>query len=951
MQSAEPLYLLDGYSLIYRSYFAFINRPLRNPKGDNVSAFFGFFRTLLSFLDGYTPRYLSVIMDSPSPTFRHEMYPQYKANREKAPEDLHAQVPLIEETLEKMHIGTIRRDGMEADDIMASLAEQCRREGRSCYIISGDKDLLQIVGDRIKVLRPDKGDYREIGLDDVREELGIRAEQVVDYLSLIGDQADNVPGVKGIGPKTAVKLLAKYESLEEIYDKLDECTKSERKKLEEGRDLAFLSRSLIVLKSDLPIDSEEEIFSLKTLDRAAAVPIFLREGAKGLAEQAKGEELGKGERRRADESAAKSDGGNEEFGVADGAAGAAAAPGTDGFAAQEDAVRGSEKSGAERATAPASRAGRGSYTAVESMEDARTWVRRAEEAGTFAFDVETDSIDEMRAKPVGFSLSTASGEGCYLPLIANSNRVLPESELKELLRELLANTSLRLIGHNFKYDYKVLRRWGVETKNLAFDTMLAAWLLDTGASSYGMDALAERLLGYRTIAYKEVVPKGKPFSVVAIEEAAQYAAEDADVTYRFYELFSSRLAEEGQDRLFYDTEMPLVSILAEMELRGISLVPERLHEYSRELEEELEEIKGKIYEECGREFNINSTQQLQKVLFEERKLKPTKKTKTGYSTDVSVLEELAKEDVVPELVLRHRSLSKLKSTYVDTLPQLVHPETNRIHTRLSQTGTATGRLSSRDPNLQNIPIREEAGRRIRRAFVPKEGHRLISADYSQIELVVLAHLSGDEALSRAFAHGEDVHRRTGALIFDVEPEKVSAEQRRIAKTINFGVMYGMSAFRLSRELEIPRQRADEFIKAYFNRYAAIARFIDDTVKRTEELGYAETMFGRRRYIAGINSSNKTEKQGAERIAVNTPIQGTAADIVKAAMIRIDRRIGEEKLPLQMLLQIHDELIFEAPEEEVQSLSGIVSEEMERAVSLDVPLKVSVETGESWGDFH
>ena len=927
MESAEPLYLLDAYSLIYRSYFAFINRPLRNPKGENVSAFFGFFRTLLSFFDEYTPRHFAVIMDSRTPTFRHEMYEQYKANREKAPEDLHAQVPLIEETLKEMHLGHLRRDGMEADDIMASLAEQCRREGRRCYLISADKDLLQLVGDGVWMLRPDKGAYREIGPEEVVEDLGVRADQIVDYLSLIGDQADNVPGVKGIGPKTAVKLLQAFDSLEGVYEHLDECTKAEKAKLEAGRESAFLSRKLIVLKRDLEIDSGEEIFSLQELDRSAAVPIFVREGAKGLAEQAKGKELSAEQRRRA----------------------AGIAKSAENEPAKNPASGGGRNKAAGKLEARFSR--RGSYHAVNDMDEARRLIETAKNSGTFAFDVETDSIDEMKARPVGFSLAAGAGEAWYFPLIAGSQVLLPEEELKEALRLLLEDPGLRLIGHNFKYDYKVLSRWGIEPKNLFFDTMIAAWLIDTTASSYGMDALAEKWMGYRTIAYKDVVPKGEAFSVVELEKAAEYAAEDADVTYRFYELFSAKLAEEGQEKLFYEMEMPLVPILSRMELAGVCLDAKQLEDYSEELEEELGEIEKRIYEECGGEFNINSTKQLQKVLFEDRRLKPIKKTKTGYSTDVSVLEELAKEDVVPALVLKHRSLSKLKSTYVDTLPALVNGETGRVHTRLLQTGTATGRLSSRDPNLQNIPIREEAGRRIRNAFVPAEGRLLISADYSQIELVVLAHLSGDEGLAKAFRGGEDVHRSTGALIFGLAPEEVNAEQRRIAKTINFGVMYGMSAFRLSRELEIPRAKADEFINAYFNRYAAIARFIDDTVKKTEELGYAETMFGRRRIIPGISSQNRTEKQGAERIAVNTPIQGSAADIVKTAMIRIARRIEKEELPLVMLLQIHDELMFEAPEKEAQAMAAIVREEMEAAVKLDIPLKVSVEAGKSWGEFH
>ncbi|MFP4266398.1 MAG: DNA polymerase I [Spirochaetaceae bacterium] len=927
METGDPLYLLDAYSLIYRSYFAFINRPLRNPEGENVSAFFGFFRTLLSFFDTYAPRHFAVIMDSKTPTFRHKMYKEYKANREKAPEDLHAQVPLIEEVLSVMNLGVIRRDGMEADDIMATLSDECSREGRACYIISGDKDLLQLVDNRVKILRPDKGEYREIGREEVVEELGVRADQIVDYLSLIGDKADNIPGVRGIGPKTAVKLLSSYGTLEGIYDHLDECTKSERKKLEEGKESAFLSKKLVVLTRDLEIDSHEEIFSLQAFDKKAAAPIFLREGAKGLAEQAEGGKNTREENRDTKRAP------KQEPQKSKGEAG-------DQKAAGEPNL----KTGQQRER-------RGVYTAVETMEDAQSWIDRAIQAGTFAFDVETDNIDEMYAKPVGFSLAVKSGEACYLPLLADSRHILPEEDLKAALRPLLEDEKLRLIGHNFKYDYKVLSRWGVTPLNLAFDTMIAAWLVDTASSSYGMDSLAEKWMGYRTISYKETVPRGSIFSVVPLQEAAEYAAEDADITYRFYELFSKELKEQEQERLFYEMEMPLVPILAEMELRGICLVSQPLKQYSTELEQELQGIEKEIYRECGREFNINSTKQLQEILFEVRKLKPVKKTKTGYSTDVSVLEELAKEDAVPELVLRHRSLSKLKSTYVDTLPSLLHPDTGRIHTKLLQTGTATGRLSSRDPNLQNIPIREEAGRRIRRAFVPEKGYVLVSADYSQIELVVLAHLSGDSALKEAFTKGEDVHRHTGALIFGIDPAEVSSEQRRIAKTINFGVMYGMSAFRLSRELEIPRARADEFIKAYFNRYSAIARFIDDTVKKTEKLGYSETMSGRRREIPGINSSNKTEKQGAERIAVNTPIQGSAAEIVKTAMIRIDRRIKEENIPLRMLLQIHDELIFEAPEGKAEKYAALVREEMENAVTLDVPLKVSVETGESWGEMH
>ena len=902
----DALYLVDGYSIIYRSYFAFINRPLTDPQGRNVSALFGFFRTLLGLLDSYNPNYFAVVMDSRVPTFRHEMYEEYKANREKAPEDLHAQVPYIEEILGAMGIKVLQEDGIEADDLIATLARSCTESERNCYIVSGDKDLLQLVDERVSMLRPDKGQYRNIGPAEVVSDYGIKANQIIDYLALIGDSADNIPGVKGIGPKTAVKLLQKYDTLDGIYDHIDECSQGEQKKLREGRDLAYLSRQLVVLHSSEKCPTDLQEFSLEAMDRKAAVPYLLQYGAKSLAEQAKGGSLSQ---------------------------------------KQEQQVL---RPGEEKAPGYSER---GRYTAVTSIQEIRDLVQKVKKAGQFAFDVETTSLNEMTADPVGFSLAYKVGEAYYIPLKAGGKEVLPEQEVQTVLNELLQDSQLKLIGHNFKYDYKVLSRWGTEVRNLAFDTMIAAWLLDTTANGYGMDSLAEKHLGYKTIHYSDVVEKGNLFSDVELQPASEYAAEDADVTLRFYEVFAPQLKEAGLNSLFFDVEMPLVRILADMELRGIRLLDDRLNEYSREMAEQLKEIESKIYSEVGYEFNIGSTKQLQEVLFVERKLKPIKKTKTGYSTDLNVLQQLAEEDIVPALVLQHRGISKLKSTYVDTLPELVNEKTGRIHSRFVQTGTATGRLSSRDPNLQNIPIRDEAGRRIRKAFVPQKGWKLISADYSQIELVVLAHLSGDPQLQEAFRSGSDVHSRTGALIFGVDPENVSPEQRRIAKTINFGVMYGMSGYRLSQELKIPRARADEFISAYFNRYAKIQEFINTTVESTERKGYSETMLGRRRSIPGINSRNRTEKSGAERIAVNTPIQGTAADIVKLAMIRIDRRIRDEGLDLRMLLQIHDELIFEAPSDKAEDYGKMIRSEMESAIKLSVPLKVSVEVGESWGELH
>ena len=915
----DALYLLDGYSLIYRSYFAFINRPLTNPQGQNISAFFGFFRSLLNMFDTYSPAYFAVVLDSRVPTFRHEMYAEYKANREKAPEDLHAQIPLIEEALSVMNINVIQQDRYEADDIIATLARKCSVEGRACYIISSDKDLLQLLDEHVIMLRPDKGKYRRIGPDEVLEDLGISAEQIVDYLSLIGDSADNIPGVKGIGPKTAAKLLQKFGSLDRIYDHIGECSGGEQVKLTEGRESAYMSRNLVVLHTVEQTSCDIDQYSLQRLDRKAAVPLFLREGAKSLAEQAKGSGLNEKQRQELTESRSSQ----------------SAKPGT----------------AEPRNSAAEPRNGMGSYTAVRTLEELDRWIDRVRESGWFAFDCETTSLDELAAKPVGFSIAVRSGEACYIPLQTAEGAILKEADVRGRIASILEDPRLKLIGHNFKYDYKVLRGWGIRTANISFDTMIAAWLLDSTSSTYGMDGLAERYLGYRTVHFDEVVPKGSLFSAVDLHSATRYAAEDADITYRLFEIFRDRIEKEGFSDLFYTTEMPLVRVLADMELRGIRLLGDRLDTYSGELETELARIENSIYHEVGYEFNISSTKQLQDVLFVERKLKPIKKTKTGFSTDIGVLEQLSAEDVVPQMVLKHRGLSKLKSTYVDTLPKLVNLNTGRIHTRFLQTGTATGRLSSRDPNLQNIPIREEAGRKIRKAFVPREGYSLISADYSQIELVVLAHLSKDPVLSDTFRKGGDVHKRTASLIFGMEPEQITPEQRRIAKTINFGVMYGMSGFRLSNELKIPRAQADAFIGAYFQRYAGINRFINETVELTEKNGYVTTMLGHKREIPGINSRNRTEKSGAERIAVNTPIQGSAADIVKLAMLKLNALIEEKELPLSMLLQIHDELIFEAPHEHAREMAEHIRTTMEGAVELSVPLRVSVELGDSWGDLH
>ncbi|MDR1932754.1 MAG: DNA polymerase I [Spirochaetales bacterium] len=932
----EALYLLDGYSLIYRSYFAFIRNPLRNAQGKNTSALFGFYRSLFALFAEKKPAYFAIALDSKTPTFRHKMYAEYKITRQKTPEDLREQIPVIEEIAAALGIPAIRVDGVEADDIMATLAKKCDAQGRPCYIISGDKDLLQMVGGDVKVLRPDKGAFIETGRDEVFGNWGVYPEQIIDYLSLVGDSSDNIPGAKGIGEKTAVALLKDFGSVETLYSRLEEVKSAAwRKKLEDAREEVALSRKLIVLKTDVEV---EDVPPLPLLDAQAAVPIFLREGLKSLAGEVK--KFGGPEK------------GGEQPGELD--FGGAAPDEEEGASA--DAKE--KTSGAEAITVDSQQqqplakydAARAAYESVTDLAALDAWIERARQAKIFAFDTETTGVDPFHANLAGFSLCIESGRACYVPVMAPFGEGLGLKETLPRLKNLLEDPQAFIVGQNIKFDYKILRRLGVDFTP-GFDTMIAAWLLSADAGTYNMDRLAEIYLRYQTIHYEEVVPKGETFDVVDIETATRYAAEDADITFRLYEVFAGLLRERRLDKLFFDLEMPLVRILADMELEGIRLEPSVLETYGAELEKDLAALQGQIFGLVGREFNINSTKQLQDVLFKERKLRPTKKTRTGYSTDTSVLEELAAEDPVPARILQHRTLSKLKSTYVDALPKLINAKTGRLHTNFQQTGTATGRLSSKDPNLQNIPIKEAEGRRIRGAFVPARGKVFLSADYSQIELVILAHLSGDPGLCDAFLKGTDVHKMTAALIFGVSADDVSPDQRRIAKTINFGVMYGMSAFRLARELGIARHEARRFIDSYFERYGKIQKFIGETVANAEQTGSVTTILGRQRLIFAINSRNKTEKMGAERVAVNTPIQGSAADIVKLAMLRIAAALREKKLASKLLLQVHDELIFEVPKDEVPVMEELVRREMEGACLLSVPLRVSIETGKSWGEMH
>lgn len=942
----DTIYVLDAYGLIYRSYFAFISRPLTNSKGENVSAIFGFFKSLHSIFTEYNPKLFVTALDSLTPTFRHEMYKEYKATRDKTPDDLHAQIDKIEEILKTFKLPTVRCNGFEADDVIASIAALAEKEDRECVVISGDKDLMQLVSKNTTMLKPGKiKAWEGFDAENVKEEWGVYPDGMLDLLSLIGDSADNVPGIKGVGPKTAVKLLEEYKSLDGIYANTGNLKGALKTKIEEGKESAYFSKELIRLRFDVPVEKDLNAYSTSQMDYEAAARLFISEELPNIAKLYSEKIIAEKALSKHEKNETSSKGNlKQETGL---------------FENSEQKtlpeMLPQELGTGEEISLPQNK---GDYKLVDEAEELFKIVDEALKQGLAAYDCETTSEDPLNAEVCGFSLALKEGDAYYFPLKAPSPELGEEApkliafkDAKKAVTKLF-DSKMTLIMHNGKFDIQAALSSKLASGISAnlFDTMIAAWLLDPARSSYGMDKLAESILGVKTIRFKDLVKSGQNFSDIPLKEACPYAAEDADITFRFYKKFLPLLKKNNLEKLFFDLEMPITKLLTEMEIKGIFLKGEELTAYSKELGKELEDCEKDIYRLVGHEFNIASPKQLQEVLFEERKLTPGKKTKTGYSTDTSVLENLASEDPVPAKILDYRALAKLKSTYTDTLPKMTD-KNGRIHTSFIQTGTATGRLSSRDPNLQNIPIRGNEGRKIREAFQAEKGRVLISADYSQIELVILAHLSKDQNLVEAFNKGVDVHAKTASLIFAVDIKDVSQDMRRIAKTINFGVMYGMSAFRLASSLRIPRKRADEFIKAYFATYSGVSGFMANICQEAEQRGYVETIMGRRRYLPAINSKNKVEKAGAERIAVNTPIQGTAADIVKLAMLEVDKALKKQKLDASILLQVHDELIIEAAESEREKVMSLVKEKMEGVIKLSVPLRVSIESGMSWGEFH
>lgn len=946
----KTVFILDSYGLIFRCYFAFINRPLTNSKGQNISALFGFFRNLHYILQHYKPDYIIAAMDSKTKTFRHEMYPEYKATRNKTPDDLHAQIPWICDILSALGIPILQCNGYEADDIIATVARKCEEQNRPCRILSGDKDLMQLVTENTQILKPDAGSAWKItGADGVEAEWGVKPSQLLDLLSLYGDSADNIPGVSGIGVKTASKLLSEYKDLDGIYAHIEDIKGAVQKKLIDGKENAYFSQKLVRLNSEIPCSEIDKALSdTMKADFAAASEKLISFGAAAVSRQYAELAVQKGQTVNVEAafSSAKEDAASVPV----------SAPAVQSF--RKDFLFTDENA------APIVQ-NTGDYKAITNISALKAFIDEAIQKGTIAFDCETDSLNTLSANIIGFSLCHTEGSAVYVPISQNLSLFDSDSLSKEdaysELKRIFAEKNMTVVMHNGKFDLKVLASTGlfadrkISMESTLCDTMIAAWILNsdrTGKNSYSLEGLAETLLRLKGIEFSDIVSKDQTFADVALEQAVPYAAEDADFTLKLWNYLLPLLKSSGLYELYMNTEMPLVPVLADMELSGIHLDKEALYAYHTELSKGIAEAEKAIYNEVGHSFNISSPKQLQTVLFEERKLKPGKKTKTGYSTDTSVLEELAMYDPVPKMILEYRELTKLLSTYVETLPTLTDSE-DRIHTDFVQTGTATGRLSCREPNLQNIPVRNEAGRRIRTAFSAPEGKVLISADYAQIELVVLAHLSGDEHMSRAFIEGTDVHRATAALIYSVEPDAVTPEMRRTAKTINFGVIYGMSAFRLANDLGISRTQAAEFIENYDRLYSAITQFKTETITSAESKGYVTTIFGRRRPIANINSRNKLEKSGAERIAINTPVQGSAADIVKKAMLDVNNALKEKNNGAHLILQVHDELILECPDDSntIEETVSIVRNKMENAVKLNVPLRVSIEYGKNWGEFH
>jgi DNA polymerase-1 len=891
MAKKKRLFLIDGSALAYRSYFAFIRNPLINSKGENTSAVFGFTNSMLKIIREEKPDYLAVVFDTKAPTFRHEIFKEYKSTRAKMPDEMSEQLPRIREVAEGMNLPVLEVDGFEADDLMGTLAKKAKSEGMAVILVTGDKDFLQLVDEDVKVLNPRRAGEEPELLDaaGVEKKLGVPPEKVTELLGLMGDTSDNVPGIPGVGEKTALQLIKQFGSLEAALRNADKVKrKNVQKGLKEHADLARLSKRLVTIDVNVPFKIELSRLRTKEFDLARLKDLFKElEFSRFL------QDLGSPDK--------------EE---------------------------------------------KASYQIIRSEKELKALISNLKDAGEFALDTETTSLNPIDAELVGISFSHREKEAFYLPLAHTDKKSnLGRTVAEESLKPLLEDEKIRKVGHNLKYDLEVLRRYGIELKGMYFDTMVASYLLNPSSRQHGLDNLALEHLDHRMIPITDLIGSGKKqksFDGVPVKDACDYSCEDVDFTLRLKETFSPRLSQFALEKLFYQVELPLIEVLAEMEMAGVSVDTAYLGELSKRMEKQLNDLTSQIYDLAGRKFNINSPQQLSQVLFEDLKLPSVRKTakRTGYSTDIGVLETLAKEHPLPAVLLEYRQLSKLKSTYIDSLPKLVNERTKRIHTSFNQTVTATGRLSSSEPNLQNIPIRTDVGRQIRRGFVPRnKDYLILSADYSQVELRILAHFSQDQTLMTSFKKGEDIHNRTASEVFGVRIDRVTSEQRAVAKTTNFAIIYGVSAFGLSRQTNMTPQEAGMFIDVYFKRYPRVKEYIDQTIELAREQGFVTTLLGRRRYIPEIDSTNRQKREFAERTAINTPIQGSAADLIKVVMIDIHAELRKRKS--EMILQVHDELVFEVHKDELDEVREMVRDKMENTVDLEVPVKVDINSGENW----
>jgi len=890
MTKSEPVYLIDGSAYIYRAYHAI--SPLTNSSGLPTHAVFGFINILLRVIREKEPRYLAVAFDLKGPTFRHEMYKDYKANRPAMPEDLACQIPYVRDAVSAYNIRFLEEAGFEADDLIASAARQLEKEGHEVVIVSGDKDLLQLVDQKTSFWDPMND--RKFDREGVAEKYGVSVDALLDYFALIGDSSDNIPGVPGVGPKTAAKLIGEFGSLDKLYEKLDEVgSKKLAEKLAENRESAFLSRDLIRLREDLQVPNDPDAYLLPRPDNDKLRELFTFLGFTRLLKT--------------------------------------------------------------QVETPA--LDRSGYRLVNDVDELRELAEKLAKKPQLAVDVETSSLDPLTTELVGISLATEIGSAWYVPighLDEDGNPVsgqLPLDKALKILRPLLVDNKLPKIGHNLKFDYSVFLNHGVKLEGSLWDTMLCSYLIAPARRSHKLDDLAEELLEVKPTSFAEVTGQGKGkakkdvnFAFVKPEAAKDYSCEDVDVALMLWQHFRPQLEELDLWDLFEQVEIEIIPVLAKMERAGITVDREELKRLAREFDDNLAALEVDIYRLAGEKFNIGSPKQLGEILFEKLKLPQGRKTKTGYSTDAKVLENLGRYHDLPVLVINYRNLAKLKSTYVDSLLEQIHPKTGRVHTSFNQTVTATGRLSSSNPNLQNIPIRTPEGQKIRRSFIAAPGHVFLAADYSQIDLRVMAHYSKDEALIEDFREGKDIHHQTAVEIFRVSSSFVTPDMRRVAKTINFSIVYGISAFGLSSRLNLSRKEAATFIERYFEHYPGVKKFMETVVEEAREKGYVTTLLKRRRQLPDLKSSNRIQREAAERIAVNTPIQGTAADIIKLAAIEVDRQLKKKALSARVLLQIHDELVLEVPESELAKTEKVVRTAMESVMKLAVPLEVNLSTG-------